>query len=81
MAEAGGVDLAVVDLHLPDGDGVALARALRERLGPDLPVIFITGDQAPLQEALAGLLVEERVTLVEKPFSPDALVDTVRSLV
>jgi two-component system response regulator DevR len=49
LAEAGRVlanllgrlDLAVVDLDLPDGDGIALIRTLRESK-PDVPVLALT---------------------------------------
>lgn len=44
VAVAGGVtaDVAVVDANLPDGDGIALARALRE-LQPGLRTVLFTG--------------------------------------
>jgi two-component system, NarL family, response regulator DevR len=52
MAEAGRVlasldsriDLAVVDLDLPDGDGKALIRTLRET-NPDVPVLALTSER------------------------------------
>ncbi len=41
MADRHAPDLALVDLSLPDGDGVGLADRLRER-HPDLPLILMT---------------------------------------
>jgi signal transduction histidine kinase len=41
-AEANGFDVALVDLHLPDGDGNALAPRLKERT-PDGQVVLLTG--------------------------------------
>ena len=35
------VDLVILDLKLPDEDGLAIARRLRESL--DLPIIILTG--------------------------------------
>ena len=39
--EAGGIDIALVDLGLPDGDGVELVRELREA-NPPVPVLVLT---------------------------------------
>ncbi|MET0621800.1 MAG: response regulator [Pyrinomonadaceae bacterium] len=41
--EAGGVDVAVVDINLPGRSGIELLRELRER-DPRVPVIVITGE-------------------------------------
>ena len=59
-------DIALVDLGLPDGDGVELCRALRRR-HPDRPIIVVTGrrDELDIVDALdAG--ADDYVT---KPFS------------
>ena len=36
-------DLALVDISLPDIDGYAVAREIRNRLGPAIPLIALTG--------------------------------------
>ena len=41
MADAKAFDLAILDVGLPDGDGVVLCRAWREA-GRQLPVLFLT---------------------------------------
>ena len=47
--ETGFPDLAIVDLGLPDGDGLELLRLVREadrvaaKLDPDLPMLVLTG--------------------------------------
>ena len=74
MAVAGGVDamrcddhdIALVDLGLPDGDGVELCGALKER-HPDRPIIVVTGrrDELDVVDALDGG-ADDYVT---KPFS------------
>ena len=38
------VDAAVVDIHLPDLSGLLVSQKLRERLGPDTPIIVLSGD-------------------------------------
>ena len=35
---------AVVDIHLPDLSGLVVTQKLREKLGPDLPIIILSGD-------------------------------------
>jgi len=43
--EAGAVDLVTTSLVLPDGDGIALARAVRESAGQAyVPIIVVSGD-------------------------------------
>ena len=35
---------ALVDVHLPDLNGLVVAQKLRELLGPDTPIIVVSGD-------------------------------------
>ena len=68
-------DLALVDLGLPDGDGVELCRELRAR-HPDRPIIVVTGrsDELDVVDALdAG--ADDYVT---KPFSLAVLTVRIR---
>ncbi|WSA42680.1 response regulator transcription factor [Streptomyces sp. NBC_01808] len=49
-------DVAVLDVRLPDGDGIAVCRELRSRM-PDLPCLMLTSfddDEALLDAILAG---------------------------
>lgn len=52
-AGAVGYDFALVDLTLPDGDGVALCRSLRARR-EDLPIIVLTARGEP-RDRVSGL--------------------------
>ena len=45
-------DLVLLDINLPDGDGLALAEKLR--LGEEMPLIFVTGRDSPT-DRIAGL--------------------------
>jgi CheY-like chemotaxis protein len=67
----GTFDLAVIDLQLVGSDGDTLATALR-RLQPDLPVLFISGEDAPDRA--------EEGPLLAKPFGPEALARCVGEL-
>jgi CheY-like chemotaxis protein len=37
-------DAAVIDIHLPDINGLVLTQQLRDRLGPDTPLVVLSGD-------------------------------------
>ena len=70
-------DLLVTDVAMPQIDGIELAARLR-RTHPHLPVVFTSGHVG--DESLhSGLLGPESAFLL-KPFPPDALIASVRSL-
>jgi CheY-like chemotaxis protein len=61
----------ILDLGMPVIDGPELARRLRDRHGPDLPLVAVTGwsDERKLDEAeLAGVDY-----VLVKPIDPEAL--------
>ncbi|MEV0738870.1 response regulator transcription factor [Streptomyces sp. NPDC050549] len=70
------VDLAVLDLGLPDGSGLELLRALRST--SRLPVIIVTGRGAEA-DRVAGLEIGADDYLV-KPFSQRELVARIRAV-
>lgn len=69
-------DLVILDLGLPDMDGMAVLRELRAR-GSDLPVIILTARDAP-SDTVAGLEggADDYVT---KPFRFDELLARIRA--
>ncbi|MET7918822.1 response regulator transcription factor [Streptomyces avermitilis] len=64
------VDLALLDVMLPDGDGRALGRELRLRQ-PDLAVVFLTARDAPAEIVGALGFGDDYIT---KPFNIDEVV-------
>jgi CheY-like chemotaxis protein len=71
LRERGGeIDVAVLDLVMPDADGSQVLRELR-RVRPSLPVIIATG--FGIERAAERLAGEEAVAFVRKPFSPGEL--------
>jgi len=60
------VDLLVLDLGLPDEDGLALARQVRAR--SDVPIMVLTGDQS--HERLISALEIGVNDFLTKPFDP-----------
>jgi signal transduction histidine kinase len=67
------LDLALVDLHLPDGDGSSLIGPLQER-APHAQVVVITGD-ATIESAI-GAMERGAFGYVLKPFKAHDLVET-----
>ena len=69
-------DAIVLDLMLPDVDGLELAREYRSRPGPHAPIVALTtqADERQLQDG--GEAVAE--TLVHMPFDLDVLLDALR---
>ncbi|MBL8955435.1 MAG: response regulator transcription factor [Myxococcaceae bacterium] len=74
---AGGYDLAVLDRMLPDLDGVAVARALREA-GQLVPVLMLTA-RGELKDRVEGLGAGADDYLV-KPFEIEELVARLHAL-
>jgi DNA-binding response OmpR family regulator len=72
-ARDGGLDLAIVDIHMPDMDGLELLAQLRATC-PTLPVIMMSGGDQTRDLALLGdaKLLGASATLA-KPFSLDEL--------
>ena len=78
MRDGACFDLAIIDLGLPDGNGVGLIQALWAT-SPGLPVIVSTGyselPAEPLPAERAG-----RLALVAKPYGPDELEAAMRQV-
>lgn len=63
-------DVALVDLRLPDGDGIACMHALRQ-LQPNLRVVILTAYPTPASCSVA--LREGAAAYLEKSFGPEHL--------
>ena len=70
------IDLLILDVRLPDEDGIQIARRLREQ--SDLAIIVITGRRDEADRVMAlELGADDYLT---KPFSPRELLALVRAL-
>ena len=60
-------DIVLADYNLPNGmDGLVMARALRQLLGPTLPVIILTGD---ISSDTLRMIAKADATQLNKPVS------------
>ncbi|GAA4920740.1 two-component system OmpR family response regulator [Nonomuraea thailandensis] len=76
VAEESTPDLVMLDVMLPDLDGLAVAGRLRSR-GRRVPVLFVTAKDTP-EDRIAGLgLGEDYVT---KPFSLEEVIARIRAV-
>ncbi len=69
-------DLLILDLTLPDGDGLSLAREMRAQ--SDIPIIMLTGKSDPIDKVVGlELGADDYVT---KPFDNRELLARIRSV-
>ena len=69
---------AVIDIHLPDMNGLVLAQKLRARFGPETPIIIVSGDTS--RETLGSLPHVGATYFFSKPVNPTALVEELKRL-
>ncbi len=70
------VDLLIVDIHLPDGDGTSLIE-LHRKHNPSAAAIIMTGD-ASMDRAITALR-QGASDFLPKPFNQDELVERMRT--
>ncbi len=76
VLEAGGIDLVILDVGLPDINGFDLAKEIRKRF--DVPLIFVTARNSEI-DRVVGLEIGGDDYVV-KPFSPRELTARVRAV-
>lgn len=69
----------VLDVNMPGLSGYEVCRSIRDELGLDLPVLFVSGERTESYDRVAGLTIGADDYLV-KPFAPDELLARLRSL-
>jgi two-component system OmpR family response regulator len=74
--QRGGIDLVLLDLMLPDGDGIELCRDLRKH--SKMPVIMLTAQGDPISRVLGLEMGAD--DYVAKPFEPRELLARIHAL-
>jgi DNA-binding NarL/FixJ family response regulator len=69
------IDVALVDLHLPDGNGAAFLRQLRAA-NPDVIAILLTANTEPMHHARA--IEAGAVGVITKSAQPEEIISAVR---
>jgi len=72
--------VVVLEVCLPGVSGYEVCRALRERFGSSLPIVFLSAARTEPLDRIAGLLIGADDYLV-KPIAPDELLIRIRALV
>lgn len=72
------IDLVISDMNMPVMDGLALAKAVRERGRDELPFVLLTARCD--QDALTEQLSRYRINVYPKPFFPSKLVAEINRL-
>ena len=74
------VDLAVLDVHLPDGSGLDIARSIKDDpTTASTPVIHVSAVAIETQDRVAGLDQGGDAYLID-PIEPEEMLSTVRAL-
>jgi DNA-binding response OmpR family regulator len=71
------VSAAIVDVHLPDLNGLVLSMSLREKLGPKVPIFVVSGDTS--METINSLPHVGATHFFAKPLSPGYLIERLRA--
>ncbi len=69
---------AIIDIHLPDLNGLVLCQQLRAVFGPSKPIIVVSGDSS--MEIVNSLKLVGATHFFSKPVKPDVLLARLREL-
>lgn len=76
---ADGFAAAIVDIHLPDISGLVVSQKLRELLGPDVPIIILSGDTS--MQMLNSLPHVGATYFFSKPVNSGQLLERIKECV
>ena len=71
-------DLIIVDIKMPEEDGLSLIRKIKDN-GSPVPILVMSG--YPTSETISTSLATGAKAFLPKPFTPDELIQAIESLV
>jgi len=78
IADSHAIAGAVIDIHLPDINGLVLSQRLRQRLGPDKPIIVLSGDTS--MEVINSLQHVGASYFFSKPVNAGQLIEQLKQM-
>jgi DNA-binding response OmpR family regulator len=75
--QGNGMDLLIIDVHLPDGCGIDLVKHIQQTEHP-APVILISGDDSITSQQ--GALAAGARIFMAKPLQPEKLLTTIAAI-
>ena len=76
LGNADVVDVAIIDIHLPDMNGLSLSQRLRSVHGPDFPIVILSGDTS--MDTLRALPEAGATHFFPKPVNTGTLIARLR---
>ena len=67
---------AMIDIHLPDLNGMVVSQKLRQQLGPDVPLIMLSGDTS--METINSLQHVGATYFLSKPINSSHLLELIQ---
>lgn len=68
-------DLVLMDIHLPDGNGMELAQWVHDQISPDIPIIVVSADAAQIAQSNTG--ADNIVARLSKPLDLNQTLATI----
>ena len=73
--ESGGFGLLLIDVKMPEHDGIWLIQEIKEKW-PEIPIVTMSGYPTP--ETIADGIKLGAANFIAKPFTPDELLESVQ---
>ena len=78
-ARAEAPDAAMIDVHLPDLNGLILAQQIRQIVGKEIPLIIVSGDTS--METLNSLRHVGATYFLSKPLNRKGLIEWMKQMI
>lgn len=76
--DSGSIDMIFADIQLPDTDGVQVVHTVREKYGPNIPIVLLS-EREEMRRGTDFLLGRENLFLLRKPVKPEDAISIVEA--